>query len=559
MARRDHCNPTVIVQIRHPYCGTRSPEIIVLGGMMGFGATVVWWVFFSRAPRFDRWGSAALMLVALGATSLSIHESLRLQPFVAHIIPGLSLAFVAAAVASRNLSQKSRRIVLTAAILLSCGAWTMLRTDGMRADASGDFAWRWAATPEEQFLTQVSNAATTSPNMPAGETLYKWTGFRGPGRDGIVRGVQIETDWDNSPPVELWRRLVGPGWSSFAVHNDLFYTQEQHGEEEVISGYSLTTGNPVWKHSDSTRFWESNGGAGPRGTPTLHNGHLYCLGGTGIVNALNAADGSPVWSRNAGTDTDTKLPTWGFSSSPLVIDDLVIVAAGGSLVAYDLTNGEPRWIKPAPAGDCYSSPHLVNIDSIAQVMLLNDSGAISVAPADGNLLWHYPWPGHPIVQPALIADGDMLISADERTGVRRIKITHGPAGWSVEAHWTSTRIKPYFNDSVVHKGHAYGFDGHSISCIDLTDGSRKWRGGRYGRGQFILLADQDLLLVLSEKGELALVEALPNQFTELVRYPAIKGKTWNHPVLVGDILLVRNAQEMVAFRLSLMSDSKEVL
>ena len=184
---------------------------------------------------------------------------------------------------------------------------------------------------------------------------------------------------------------------------------------------------------------------------------------------------------------------------------------------------------------------------------MSGTGAVSVAPVEGTLLWEHAWEGYPIVQPAQTRDGDVLINAGQGGGIRRLAVSRGAGGWSVEERWTSTGLKPYFNDFVVHEGHAYGFDGSILASVELSSGDRLWKGGRYGQGQLVLLPDQNLLLAISEKGEAALVSATPDKFTELARFPVLEGKTWNHPVVVGDLLLVRNDREMAAFRLSLAS------
>jgi len=564
--------------------------IAIFGGMLGTVAIVVWWLFFSRAPWSERLGALVLMIVAVFATRLIIHESIRGGMMggllFVYSVPVLGLALVVWAVATRHLSAGARRASLVAAILLACAPWALLRTAGSLG-AGSEFYWRWTETPEQRLLAQVNDepkplppspapaetpkeplaaktedkpaalpeASATAKSAPAArvatETPAEWPGFRGPKRDGVTRSVQIKTDWSVSPPVEMWRRPIGPGWSSFAVRGDLLYTQEQRGDDEIVGCYKVSTGEPVWRHRDAVRFWESNGGAGPRATPTLHKDRVYAFGATGILNSLDASNGKVVWSRNAATDTGRKVPDWGFASSPLVVDDLVIVALAGTLAAYDLVTGKPRWRGPSYGGS-YSSPHRATLDGVVQIVLLGGPGAISVAPADGAVLWEHKWSPGAIVQPALTADGDILVNAITASGgigTRRLNVSHGSGGWSVEERWTSNGLKPYFNDFVVHKSHAFGFDGNILACIDLEDGKRKWKGGRYGNGQLVLLPDQDLLLVLSEEGELALVGATPDQFRELARFPAIEGKTWNHPVLVGDALLVRNGQEMAAFRL----------
>jgi outer membrane protein assembly factor BamB len=564
-----------------------------IAGIAGAVAILVWWLFFSRAPWAERAGAIVLMIIALLMTRLIAHESIagagRGRLLYVWALPILSLVLVVWAVATRRFSDGVRRSALAAAILLACAPWALLRTAGIIGSGS-EYHWRWTATPEQRLLAQANDdpkplpsstptpaeSPTASPSAtpsaspstsvaakaaPSASTATAkpaaWPGFRGQNRDGVVRGVQIKTDWAAAPPVELWRRPVGPGWSSFAVRGDLLYTQEQRGEHEIVACYKLSTGEPVWRHRDAVRFQESNGGAGPRATPTLDQDRVCAFGATGILNVLDAATGKVVWSRNAATDTNMKAPDWGFASSPLVIDNAVIVAVSGMLAAYDGATGKLRWTTPA-RGNSYSSPHQTTIDGIKQVLLLHSAGVTSVAPADGTRLWEHACSGEAIVQPSLLTDGDILISTGGSAGgigTRRLSVAIAPGGaggsakWTVETRWTSRGLKPYFNDYAVHNGYAFGFDGAILACINLADGQRKWKGGRYGNGQLVLLPEQNLLLVLSEEGELALVSATTDQFSELARFPAIKGKTWNHPALVGDVLLVRNGEEMAAFRL----------
>ncbi|HSE32471.1 MAG TPA: PQQ-binding-like beta-propeller repeat protein [Pyrinomonadaceae bacterium] len=521
---------------------------------------VLWWLIFSRAPWYERVAALVLIVLAVIVTKRIVHVSIATGSFGLLLfvlaIPAMSLALVAAAVISRRLSAGPRRAVFLAAIVIGCGVFTLLRTAGATGDFKNEFHWRWSKTPEERLLAQ-GDETLASPSAPAatGKMEYEWPGFRGPQRDGAVRGVQIKTDWSASQPVEMWRRPVGPGWSSFAVHAGRLYTQEQRGKDEIVACYDVSTGNPVWRHSDPARFYESIGGPGPRATPTLSNGHVYSVGATGIMNVLDDRTGAVVWSRNAVSDTGAKIPGWGIAGSPLVVGDLVIAAASGNLVAYELASGKPRWFGPK-GSDSYSSPQLLTIGGVEQIVLMSSTGATSVALADGKELWSHSWPSDTrIMQPAVAADGELVISVGDGmggNGTRKIAVKQGQSGssgWTTEERWTSEDLNANFTDFVVHKGHVFGFDWGTLACIDVNNGKQKWKAPQHGYGQIVLLPDQDLLLELSEKGELVLLKASPEQFTELARFKVLEGKTWNHPVLVGDIVLVRNDHEMAAFRL----------
>lgn len=578
-----------LIAPRAEVSGVQLSFIGIIGGLVCGLAILVWWLFFSRASWGERLGAVVVMIVALLITRLIVHKSIAgagmgmLLYFSA--LPGLCLALVVWAVTAPRLSADVRRVALVSLILLACAPWMLLRTEGVSNTVS-QYRWRWTPTPEERLLAQANDepqplpsatptpgespttspsaspsaspsptasvAAGPAPSTPTAEAKpAEWPGFRGRNRDSVIRGVRIKTDWAAAPPMQMWRRQIGPGWSSFAVRGDLLYTQEQRGEDEIVACYKVSTGEPVWRHKDAVRFWESNAGAGPRATPTLHGNRVYAFGATGILNALDANTGKVVWTRNVATETSRKVPQWGFASSPLIVSDVVIVAAASTLAAYDLAKGTPRWQGPAYDGG-YSSPQRVTMDGVEQIVLLGGPGAISVAPADGKVLWEHKWEGASITQPALTTDGDIIINALATSGgigTRRLDVKQAAGKWAVEERWTSNGLKPYFNDFVIHKGHAYGFDGNILASIDLADGKRKWKGGRYGNGQLMLLPEQDLLLVLSEEGDLALVSATTDQYKEIAKFHVLEGKTWNHPVLVGDVLLVRNGEEMAAFRL----------
>ena len=403
------------------------PDAIIIGvfGALILGlAIIVWWAFFSRAPRFERWSAIVMMIIALIVTSLFIDKSIATSMmgmmFAVYSIPILCLAFILWAVACSNLPDKPRRAIMFATIFISVGFWVCLRSNGMYGDVHFDLGWRWAKTSEELFISKQNEELIIIPFDSTFMTKEaEWSGFRGNQRDGIVHGVKIGTDWVKSPPVEVWRRPVGPGCSSFAVQGNLLYTQEQRGEYEMVTCYLLNSGEPVWRHSDSTRFWDSHAGAGPRSTPALSHGRVYALGATGILNALDARTGAVVWSRNAAKEAKVKIPGWGYSGSPLVDDSIVFVAIAGKLIAYNVATGKQSW-SGTDGGESYSSTHLMTINGIKQVVFMSNEGTTGFEPTHGTVLWKHQGSGARIVQPASVSESDILVDQGDRKGIQRI-------------------------------------------------------------------------------------------------------------------------------------------
>src|SRR4051812_18212575 len=174
---------------------------------------------------------------------------------------------------------------------------------------------------------------------------------------------------------------------------------------------------------------------------------------------------------------------------------------------------------------------------------------LAVDPGGGKKVWGYLLGGFPArsVQPLVGGPGQIIVSWGLDAPMDLIEVSKSGSAYSAAKKWTSKNLKSSFNDCVLHDGHIYGFDGVFFSCIDAKTGERNWRKGRYGTGQVMLLADQGVLVVLSDKGKVVAVAAKPEAFEELGQFQAIEGKTWNHPAMVGNKLYVRNAQEMACY------------
>lgn len=531
------------------------------GPMIGGPLMILWWLLFSRAPWPDRVVGLALLAALAAATYYLAHPSVKPLGLLINGVPTVSAIMVAWLwIVDGRLSESNRRWASALLLVVATGIWGCLRVDGIDGSFSSYLSWRWSPTKEEQFLASSPKEdlpdAVADSIAPLVAEPGDWPGFRGPQRDSIVSGQTFVTDWKSHPPKELWRRPIGPAWSSFSVIGNLAFTQEQRDQDEAVVCYNMEDGRVRWRHTYPARFTELVSGVGPRATPTFHDGRLYTVGARGTVSALDAASGRLLWSRDLVQDTKARIPEWGFSCSPLVVAGFVVVHGGGNqkeLIAYDLLTGEPRWTTEAP-GSSYSSPQLFESSSGPQILMLTAQGIFGLSPVDGTLLWDHEWEiemAARIVQPGVVKLDDetwgILIGTGYGHGTRLVKLRQEGDTWNTEEEWTSRSLKPYFNDFVVRNEHIYGFDGNILTCVDLESGDRRWKQGRYGHGQLLLSADNEVLLILSEYGELALVEANPEKYQELAQLQAMQGKTWNHPVLAHGKLLVRNAEEIVCY------------
>ena len=524
---------------------------------------MLWWVLASRARWFERVLGVLGVVGGVALEQVICDPSMRGPLLVVMTIPLAIAAFaIGAILAGRTLSLRRTWLAVGLALLATAHS-ALVRTDGVWGDFSFGVDWRWKPTAEQLADEEIRQAAKSSVDAPVDPQALlaslegaPWPRFRGPQGNSAQTGRRFDGDWTAHPPREIWRHRIGPAWSSFVVGADRLFTQEQRLEDEVVSCYDAKTGQPIWSFATPSRFFESLGGLGPRGTPTLADGSIYALGAEGILVRVNAVDGTLVWKADLKEASGrTEPPMWGFSCSPCVDGGLVVVHAGGKgdkgIVAFNVTDGQVAWT--APAGEMsYSSVQKITLLDRELLCLLSNSGAHLLEPATGKSVSDYAFAhqGYRACQAQVIDGNKLLIPAGLGTGTRLVAFSANDNGLEGKELWTSLEMKPDYNDILVHDGNIYGFDNAIFACIGLDDGKRKWKGGRYAKGQALLLADSGLIVVVSEKGELILLRATPEGHEELGKVEALSDKTWNHPVVVDNRLYLRNAEEIVCYELA---------
>ena len=405
--------------------------------------------------------------------------------------------------------------------------------------------------PEPAPATAAPSAAAIAekPSPVAARTSTHWTNFRGPERDGYYRQQPVRTDWGPAL-TPIWKQPVGGGYASFVIADGRAFTMEQRAGRELAAAYDLVTGRELWTSAWNALFQEQ--GAGPRATPTWHEGRLYVLGGTGEFRALDAATGRTLWRTDILADASAGNLDFGTAASPLIVDNTVVVLPGGangqSVVAYDRQSGKRVW-SALDDRAAYASPMLVTLAGVRQILTFTATRLVGLSPENGRLLWELPWTtGNQASQPLIAGADRVFISSGGGMEATMLQLAAGADGQlTTRELWRTTRMNTDFTSAVLHDGFIYGLDASILSCIDASTGESRWKGGRYGYGQIMLASGH--LIVLTEQGELALVRANPDAHQEITRFPAIEGKSWNHPAMSDGILLVRNVEEMAAFDL----------
>ena len=397
-------------------------------------------------------------------------------------------------------------------------------------------------------------AATLScgePEIPQSGTA--WAQFRGPNRDGVARDFAGPADWPEAPS-SVWSTGVGAGYASPITDGATVYAHGRGDQREIVSALDFATGDLLWSDdydaptTKAAEFAESEG-EGPYATPALHMGVLYTFGVHGIASAYEAASGDLRWRRDLGDRIVEVERSCGVSSSPLIVDDRVVLQIGdddsGEVLALSLESGETSWTwSGVAAGN--ASPVLATIGGVRQIVTMTDEAVVALDVSDGDLLWRHPLQGVPgscsTNIPSPVVTGQAVIVAGVRHGTEAVTPTHGADGWTVDTVWKNDDITPFWSNFVLEGAELFGVSGQrkgQLFAIDAATGEALWNTeGRSGANGSVLAAGDYVFFVMNE-GDLHVARRTRPGLELIAEYAIADAAVWAYPLIYDGDLLVK--------------------
>lgn len=380
-----------------------------------------------------------------------------------------------------------------------------------------------------------------------------WPQWLGPNRTGISSETGLLTTWAKDGPTVVWQKELGEGFSGISVADGRVYTMFSAGEDEFVICFDEETGREIWRFKTGAKFYERQGGNGPRSQPTVDGDRVFVLSAEGWLYALNAKDGKKLWLVDLYDGLGSRVPKFGFSTSPLVEGDLLLLEVGtrqGTFIALDKTNGALKWASQRDIVS-YSSPIAVDIAGIRQVVFVSGEAAVGLSPVDGSLYWRFPWYTSydlNVATPIFVAPDRIFISSGYDHGAALLQISQEGEGLSVKKVWESRGMKNHFGTSLLIGDYIYGFDNAILKCIEAKTGKEQWKRRGYGKGTLIFADGQ--LIILSDKGKLAVADASPTDFWEKASAQVLSGKCWTPPTLANGKIFVRDMHRIICMDVS---------
>jgi len=369
-----------------------------------------------------------------------------------------------------------------------------------------------------------------------------WPVYRGPNHDGFSNETNWKA-WGAAGPKKLWTKSIGVGFSSITVANGKAYmtgnSGEKSGAKDTVFCFDADTGKEIWTRSYDCPLQPKYYEGGTLASPTVDGKVVYTISKMGHLFCLDAATGSVVWAKNANKDLGFKLPTWHFSGSPLVVNDMLVFNLGTAGAALDKKTGQLLWDNGKDICG-YATPVPCKIEGKDALVIAGAASIIAVRPTDGKVLWD-----HPFVNKHKVSAADPTISGTmvfASSGYNRGCIMIDVAGGKPKEIYDNRNMRNHMNCSMLYKGNLYGFDENKLKCLDFKTGAVKWSEDSLGKGALMMTAD-GRMIIMSDQGELAIAKAEPSGFKPIARAQILpKGKCWTVPTLANGKIYARNAK-----------------